>query len=410
MRTGTTLALLALLAGACASPPPIAGPTPSAALTEVSPSPPLRVTPAAPTTSFPPNAFVMPGHLSFIDAHEGWLGMGDQSGSLMLHTADGGASWTRLPVPGPEGALQFVDAEHGWLVSTSVFRTADGGRTWQLSLKREGSPSGAPVLGNFSAVDATHAWVTQVPAGCNIPLCGLELLRTVDGSTWDSVGMLPAYGEVRFVDRATGWAGVFTADAERLRDRSNEASILVTHDGGVTWARQFHGTGAQPGITLSFADAQHGWALGSERTFCSMGGCGGYTLYRTSDGGDHWQAIQSGDDGKWWGPTPEGASAAGFLGQPTFVDTRNGWLTVGTGAGGGAGGILVTHDGGEHWSRYSGDGGVWSVGSIAGVGRERAWATVLVRRPNGESEHAVVMTTDGGKTWSRQLSWAWRFP
>jgi photosystem II stability/assembly factor-like uncharacterized protein len=351
---------------------------------------------------------VIPGDISFIGAREGWIGLSDLSGSFSLHTEDGGVSWMRLPTPGAEHVLQFVDHDHGWLVSSSIYRTADGGRSWQVSLPVTGR-SGMPLGGSFSAVDATHAWITHVPADCNVPLCAPEVFRTTDGSNWTVVGVLPAYGEIQFVDRASGWAAVYTADPERLRDRSNEASIFVTHDGGATWARQFHATGAQPGFTLSFADAQHGWALGSERTYCSMGGCGGYSLYRTSDGGDHWQTIRSEDSGKWWGPTPEGASGSGFLGRPTFVDPLNGWMAVGTGAGPGAGGILATHDGGRHWTRYSGDGGVWSVGSIAGVGRDRAWATVLIRTSTGENEHAVMATADGGQTWQRQLSWAWSY-
>jgi hypothetical protein len=49
------------------------------------------------------------------------------------------------------------------------------------------------------------------------------------------------------------------------------------------------------------------------------------------------------------------------------------------------------------------------VGSIAGVGRDRAWATVLIRTSTGENEHAVMATADGGQTWQRQLSWAWSY-
>ena len=138
-----------------------------------------------------------------------------------------------------------------------------------------------------------------------------------------------------------------------------------------------------------------------------MGGCGGYSLYRTTDGGDHWETIQSPDAG-WWGPTPEGASAAGFVGSLVFDDQRNGWLKAGTGAGPGGGGILVSHDGGDHWMRFNGDGGVWSVRSIGAIGRDRAWATLHVMTATGH-EMAVVMTADGGRTWQRQLSWPWSY-
>jgi len=218
---------------------------------------------------------------------------------------------------------------------------------------------------------------------------------------------LPAPGRIQFADRATGWATVSAWDPDRWNARSNEASILMTRDGGRTWARRFHAAGAQPHFDLSFVDLQHGWGLGGDWSNCSMGGFGGYSLYRTTDGGDHWETIQSPDAG-WWGPTPEGASAAGFVGSLVFDDQRNGWLKAGTGAGPGGGGILVSHDGGDHWMRFNGDGGVWSVRSIGAIGRDRAWATLHVMTATGH-EMAVVMTADGGRTWQRQLSWPWSY-
>ena len=140
-----------------------------------------------------------------------------------------------------------------------------------------------------------------------------------------------------------------------------------------------------------------------------MGGCGGYTLYRTTDGGDHWDVVQAAEKG-WWGPTPDGASAAGFVGAPRFTDATTGWLSAGTGAGPGGGGVLVTHDGGLHWSRYNGDRGTFlSVGAVAAASGRRAWAVMHISSSAGR-ENAVMVTDDGGTTWQRQLSWSWSAP
>ena len=68
-----------------------------------------------------------------------------EPGSIVLHSADGGASWslqtTRQTLP--LDALTFVDPEHGWAVGTlgTVLATADGGRTWQR--QREGGTRAA---------------------------------------------------------------------------------------------------------------------------------------------------------------------------------------------------------------------------------------------------------------------------
>lgn len=197
MRTAIALALFALLTGASTSPAPSARTSPSASapFAAVSPSPsPPRATPSGPTASFPPNAFVIPGDISFIGAREGWIGVSDLSGSFTFDTEDGGVSWTRLPTPGAEHVLQFVDHDHGWLVSTSIYRTADGGRSWQVSFAVTGPGSGMPLGGSFSAVDPTHAWITHVPADCNVPLCAPEVFRTTDGSNWTVIGVLPQTG------------------------------------------------------------------------------------------------------------------------------------------------------------------------------------------------------------------------
>ena len=57
---------------------------------------------------------------------------------------------------------------------------------------------------------------------------------------------------------------------------SNQMTIAITHDGGLTWS-----TVGPEGIlfqSLTFANATDGWALDNSQT-----------VWTTSDGGDHWQ-------------------------------------------------------------------------------------------------------------------------
>jgi photosystem II stability/assembly factor-like uncharacterized protein len=97
----------------------------------------------------------------FADGRHGWL-VGTMDGRpAILHTADGGDSWTRQDVPselrGAVTAVAFVDAFSGVAVGgeaalpTSTpfaLRTRDGGRTWE----RGAVPDGTPHLTGVDAV------------------------------------------------------------------------------------------------------------------------------------------------------------------------------------------------------------------------------------------------------------------
>jgi photosystem II stability/assembly factor-like uncharacterized protein len=130
-----------------------------------------------------------------------------------------------------------------------------------------------------------------------------------------------------------------------------------------------------------------------------MGGCIGYSLYATTDGGATWMTLQR-PAIPWWGPTPPLASAAGFLGAPQFTSSTSGWIRIDTGAGAGAGGVLVTADGGRTWRRSNGDTGTWSVDVLAPVDAKVALAMVHAYEGSGSATF-LARTVDGALTWQR---------
>ena len=70
----------------------------------------------------------------FISATEGWA-TGDWG--TILHTVDGGATWERQVGATLDTLydIEFVDADHGWLIGmASVLATTDGGATWTLQI------------------------------------------------------------------------------------------------------------------------------------------------------------------------------------------------------------------------------------------------------------------------------------
>lgn len=357
------------------------------------------------TASAAPAAFAGPtpfGAVDFISRSNGWVAIDDALGRALLRTTDGGEHWERLALArGSTYQLKFIDADRGWLVgsiddpsgcvgttcSLAVLRTTDGGRTWEKTFA-----SGE--FGGLAAVDAQHAWVVQPAPACRASFddCATRVLGTSDGTTWTQLAVVDgSMTSFEFVDANTGWMALRT---------SAEASVLVTHDGGRTWTRQFHASGSPPLLQITFVNTRDGWALGSDISYCAMGGCGGYTLYSTTDGGETWATLQRPEGQEWWGPTPRSAPAGGFLGAPQFTSPTSGWIRIDTGAGGGTGGVLVTTDGGRSWRRSPGDTGTWSVGALAPVDGKVAVATVHAYEGSGSTTF-LARTIDGALTWQR---------
>ena len=120
---------------------------------------------------------------------------------------------------------------------------------------------------------------------------------------------------------------------------------------------------------VTFADGQHGWAVGIIEPSPDSAGF----IISTTDGGQQWD----------W------SLASAKLGDVFFVDVNNGWV-VGSG-----GCILHTSNGGAIWltqaSGYSTD--LWGVTFID---LDTGWAV--------GRDGVILHTTDGGVAWAPQLS------
>jgi photosystem II stability/assembly factor-like uncharacterized protein len=118
--------------------------------------------------------------VQFVDAERGWVvgltldAVTELPGpSKVLATSDGGATWT-AQFASPRSLLDvvFVDARTGWAFGdrAAVFATSDGGATWRQQtrfetgrvrrLPRPPRPKGAEpeALRALRALDATRVW------------------------------------------------------------------------------------------------------------------------------------------------------------------------------------------------------------------------------------------------------------
>jgi hypothetical protein len=130
--TATTLVALVALAG-CGSSGPGSVSSPASPSTPVtaSPSAPAATGPATSAPAGPQAAgSIDVRDVSFVSSDQGWaLGSGE-----LLATADGGASWTRLPdPPAGVGHIRFASPQVGYAWSTNgpLWITTSGATSWR---------------------------------------------------------------------------------------------------------------------------------------------------------------------------------------------------------------------------------------------------------------------------------------
>ena len=162
----------------------------------------------------------------------------DDTGSA-VRTFDGGRTWSPIEVPNLKKIehILLLSGQIGWITDREgsdllLFRTIDGGRSWQES--RTSIPSQWPSVRQISFVDKDHGWIalTQIEGD------EIRLIATSDGGrTWNPVSIPPVRSTkvvpepdiVGFISEKVGF--VFSTDGgESAKNR-----VLFTADGGAQW-------------------------------------------------------------------------------------------------------------------------------------------------------------------------------
>jgi photosystem II stability/assembly factor-like uncharacterized protein len=220
-------------------------------------------------------------------------------------------------------------------------------------------PAEPPTPGAVSVIDGQHVWV--------------GLTYTADGGLSWVARCPPAMSGADFdLGAPCGVANTFFVTANRGW-LTGTRSVWMTDDGGLTWRSQV------PGRVYAMAFV-------GNRGWLAAGGAQSVQNYRTEDLGQTWNQC-----GSLWD-----LSQVGPWGSASFLDARNGWITVGSYGERGLpyrGGVARTADGGCTWKilwrepRPSG-----GMGDIRFVDNSFGWVIA--------SFGTLLRTRDGGTHWS----------
>ena len=267
------------------------------------------------------------------------------STTLVFSTDDGGRTWTksaRLRTTGLASLLSFADDQHGWLVvdegaamgrdAVQMYRTADGGRHWSLT-------GGIPVFCDKSGVTLATAKTGWLTSECIAGLGGELLVSHDGGATWApqplpvSAGICDGGGCTLTGPQLAGGEAFLTVAAV-----GGKPALLVSRDLGQAWtalslpAR----AGMYPRIKFFGGSAGVLVAAGAQ-------GALGNVFYTTADGGRTWRPVRQGTHFTQLGAAID------------FVSPRTGfaWITGGDATSGSAPKMYVTGNSGRTWTAFA---------------------------------------------------------
>lgn len=262
---------------------------------------------------------IVPCNLGEVNFQAGGKGVAIGKG-YVLHTIDGGVTWTIVQAPEISGCIAFAipdeDTAYALKDNTIVIKTIDGGMTWfSLASSRD---TRAEIYTDLDMMDATNGmkvgfWVS--PGGMGGP----NARRTTDGTTWFSCaeqfnGMLTT---VRFQDRLRGFI------------TSDDYDTWLTSNGAVSFYRITMDT-AGPVQDAWFIDQFTGYLILSDNESLPPL----RAVLKTVDQGLNWTTVYL---------DPGGTDSRLFR-RIWFQDELNGYIA-------GDGGLITrTRDGGVTWT------------------------------------------------------------
>lgn len=349
--------------------------------------------PTVPATATATESAVAPLQLTAIQMHDALNGWGVEAEGRILKTSDGGGLWRNVtPFQGrfDSHSLLAFNAETAWVVPAQlevrnlIWRTQDGGRTWEGSQPLAlGASQYRPLSLQFP--DARHGWLL-VLAEADDQTRSVLLFKSEDGGeNWVQVSQLAeprlqsylptTMTSMTFLDGQTGWIGGWWG-----QETPNQWVILKTSDGGANWALEALRLPAYEALQCngsSLAELAPG-SMAVDLT-CTLPSDPKYLYHRA-----HYLSTEIGSEWHSW-------VLPGQLLSVSFLNARQGWMMVPS-ANPHLNQVLATRDGGGSWDQVSLV--AWKQAQFEFVSAKIGWAIV----GNG-FETALVRTENGGQVW-----------
>jgi photosystem II stability/assembly factor-like uncharacterized protein len=221
----------------------------------------------------------------------GWLI--PQVGAQVVHSVDGGKTWTNVVSPANPQVVCFSDPTQGWLgtMDGGVYSSRDHGQTWTKVLQRPDHQQVGYGLATLLECAAPHAlWVVFVGGGAAASHSPYLVYATPDGSNWKAV-MEEQMTESQAVPGVPygpdtyppSFSVVDPSDAAFVGDgpATNYAQCVIATNGGAVLHRNGRIDNSAETFDAAFVSTTSGWVL-------TRNAGGDYVIDATTDGGYHW--------------------------------------------------------------------------------------------------------------------------
>lgn len=214
----------------------------------------------------------------FSDPQHGWAVT--ESDTIYI-TQDGGTQWNAFTLPDyayNNRALYFVDQDNGWLAGDCIYRTTDGGMTWEMQVQ------GGLYPNDIYFDDLMTGWFILHEG---------DIYHTTDGGENWNLQLTNAYYiyEMAFTDNQHGWVVGY------------EGIMWNTSNGGNTWIKSYLPT-LEAYRSISSVDQSHIWVCGQDGAILQYTG-NGKPFHGLNDDGLTGVEIVIADDGDNFATIPQ---------------------------------------------------------------------------------------------------------
>jgi photosystem II stability/assembly factor-like uncharacterized protein len=289
------------------------------------------------------------------------------------------------------GILGQPETYYFGAVGGGVWKSNDAGRTWKPIFDSQPVASIGAIAVAHSDVNVIYVGSGEADMRSSISVGNGMYKSTDGGKTWTQIGLSDTRQIARILVDPRDANRVFVAALGHAYGPNQERGVFRSKDGGKKWQKVlFHdeNTGAidlafEPGNPKTIYAAlwqtrRPPWSIYPPSNGPGSG------LYRSNDGGDHWQAV------KEQGLPSEGLGRMGIAFAPS--NAKRIYLIVDAKEGG----LYRSDDGGQSWQQVSKDRRIWGRGWYFNEVTVDPKNPDIVYVPNT----SIYRSADGGKSFT----------